>query len=223
MVKCPRCGYDNPDYAMYCIRCGYLLTQQQPYTQPYVPPQPINAANPYIPARQNTVKLDDIYLSYSRKLREEIASKRKAGYIVEAIGIVAIFMFILLGIVEYLPASVLSTIGVLMIKIGDGIVSNNSVPKNSISVGKIPKFGGELFSFNSKGVYGGKRLLARWKDVADIQVVEKNDATGMGSIKVILRRALIKEIIVTEVLHPDRLVEYLKKTYLNPNLQGFPP
>ena len=31
MVKCPRCGYDNPDYAMYCIRCGFSLSQQ-PYT-----------------------------------------------------------------------------------------------------------------------------------------------------------------------------------------------
>ncbi|MCY0859793.1 MAG: zinc ribbon domain-containing protein [Sulfolobaceae archaeon] len=26
--KCPRCGYENPDDALYCMRCGYPLSQQ---------------------------------------------------------------------------------------------------------------------------------------------------------------------------------------------------
>ncbi|MBB5255271.1 zinc-ribbon domain-containing protein [Sulfurisphaera ohwakuensis] len=33
MIKCPRCGYDNPDHALYCARCGYPLTTQPPYYQ----------------------------------------------------------------------------------------------------------------------------------------------------------------------------------------------
>ncbi|HII75260.1 zinc-ribbon domain-containing protein [Sulfurisphaera tokodaii] len=36
MIKCPRCGYDNPDNALYCAICGYPLTTQQPTPQsPY--------------------------------------------------------------------------------------------------------------------------------------------------------------------------------------------
>jgi len=50
MVKyCPKCGYPNPDEAMYCVRCGTPLTnvpvqqpqsppQQPPYQQPAQPP-----------------------------------------------------------------------------------------------------------------------------------------------------------------------------------------
>ena len=50
MVKyCPKCGYPNPDEAMYCVRCGTPLTnvpvqqpqslpQQPPYQQPMYPP-----------------------------------------------------------------------------------------------------------------------------------------------------------------------------------------
>jgi hypothetical protein len=51
MVKyCPRCGFQNPDDAMYCIRCGFPLTQpvyqptvQQPPLSPPPYPQPPSA------------------------------------------------------------------------------------------------------------------------------------------------------------------------------------
>jgi len=51
MVKyCPRCGFQNPDDAMYCIRCGFPLTQpvyqptvQQPPVSPPPYPQPPSA------------------------------------------------------------------------------------------------------------------------------------------------------------------------------------
>ena len=51
MVKyCPRCGFQNPDDAMYCIRCGLPLTQpvyqptvQQPPLSPPPYPQPPSA------------------------------------------------------------------------------------------------------------------------------------------------------------------------------------
>ena len=51
MVKyCPRCGSQNPDDAMYCIRCGFPLTQpvnqpaaQQPPVSPPPYPQPPSA------------------------------------------------------------------------------------------------------------------------------------------------------------------------------------
>jgi hypothetical protein len=42
MVKyCPKCGYPNPDDAMYCVRCGTPLATVQPQPQS-APQQPIN-------------------------------------------------------------------------------------------------------------------------------------------------------------------------------------
>ena len=29
MVKCPRCGYDNPSTSMYCDNCAYLLADEK--------------------------------------------------------------------------------------------------------------------------------------------------------------------------------------------------
>ncbi len=29
MTKCPRCGYDNPEGAKYCINCGYKLARDE--------------------------------------------------------------------------------------------------------------------------------------------------------------------------------------------------
>ena len=28
MVKCPRCGYENPDSAVYCYNCDYRLSDE---------------------------------------------------------------------------------------------------------------------------------------------------------------------------------------------------
>jgi hypothetical protein len=43
MVKyCPRCGFQNPDDAMYCIRCGFPLTQ--PVNQPAAPNETLSGA-----------------------------------------------------------------------------------------------------------------------------------------------------------------------------------
>ena len=42
MVKyCPKCGYLNPDEAMYCVRCGIPLATVQPQSQ-LAPQQQIN-------------------------------------------------------------------------------------------------------------------------------------------------------------------------------------
>ena len=42
MVKyCPKCGYPNPDEAMYCVRCGTPLVTVQPQSQ-LAPQQQIN-------------------------------------------------------------------------------------------------------------------------------------------------------------------------------------
>ena len=42
MVKyCPKCGYPNPDEAMYCVRCGIPLGTVQPQSQ-LAPQQQIN-------------------------------------------------------------------------------------------------------------------------------------------------------------------------------------
>ncbi len=29
MVKCPRCGYENPPEAKYCLNCGYKLIKEE--------------------------------------------------------------------------------------------------------------------------------------------------------------------------------------------------
>ncbi|QIW22807.1 zinc ribbon domain-containing protein [Sulfolobus sp. S-194] len=46
MIKCTRCGYDNPDNALYCARCGYPLTLQSPFQIP-PPPQPNQQPSPH--------------------------------------------------------------------------------------------------------------------------------------------------------------------------------
>lgn len=38
---CPYCGYNNPDEAMFCGRCGKPLQQTIPVQQPIQQPQPI--------------------------------------------------------------------------------------------------------------------------------------------------------------------------------------
>lgn len=62
MVKfCPRCGYQNPDYAGFCVKCGYQFptSQQPPYNQtsnspnqPYQSTTPPNQPNPPPPYYQ---------------------------------------------------------------------------------------------------------------------------------------------------------------------------
>ncbi|MEJ2775320.1 zinc ribbon domain-containing protein [Sulfolobaceae archaeon RB850M] len=51
MVKyCPKCGYPNPDEAMYCVRCGTpLATVQQPQSPPQQPPYQQPAQPPSYP------------------------------------------------------------------------------------------------------------------------------------------------------------------------------
>ncbi|MFP3213591.1 MAG: zinc-ribbon domain-containing protein, partial [Nitrososphaeria archaeon] len=29
MTKCPKCGYENPPEAKYCLNCGYKLVQEE--------------------------------------------------------------------------------------------------------------------------------------------------------------------------------------------------
>ena len=55
MIRCPRCGYDNPDYAVYCIRCGIPLTQLPlPYTQQqFTSPQFYQQNYPPLPYKPN--------------------------------------------------------------------------------------------------------------------------------------------------------------------------
>jgi uncharacterized paraquat-inducible protein A len=31
MTKCPKCGYDNPQEAKYCLNCGFKLVQEEKY------------------------------------------------------------------------------------------------------------------------------------------------------------------------------------------------
>jgi len=31
MTKCPKCGYDNPMEAKYCLNCGFKLAQEEKY------------------------------------------------------------------------------------------------------------------------------------------------------------------------------------------------
>jgi hypothetical protein len=62
MVKyCPKCGYPNPDEAMYCVRCGTPLTnvpvQQPMYPPPQQPPyQQYPYPQPYPKRRQFPIK-----------------------------------------------------------------------------------------------------------------------------------------------------------------------
>ena len=103
-----------------------------------------------------------------------------------------------------------------IIRKGINIIRGDSVPSGTVAVGRL-KRSGRPFSLNSKGIYAGKARIARWNEVADVQVIEKDATPGLGSIMVALTRPAVRQLVVTKVLQPDMLVDYLKRTYLSPS------
>ena len=157
-----------------------------------------------------------MYLSYSKKIVDELADERKGGLIVVVFGILWIVIITVLGITVNRDLGYITVIGMFIIRKGLNIIRAGSVPSGAVAVGRLQR-SGRPFSFNSKGIYAGKARIARWNEVEDVQVIEKDATTGLGSIMVVLRRPAVRQLVVTKVLQPDMLVDYLKRTYLSPS------
>lgn len=69
----------------------------------------------------------------------------------------------------------------------------------------------------SKGVYSGRNLIANWKGDGYARATERDAVTGMGSIIEVFEKLQARQLVVTKVLQPDMLADYLKRTYMSPS------
>ncbi|BCU69932.1 zinc-ribbon domain-containing protein [Stygiolobus caldivivus] len=219
MIICPRCGFSNPDNVPYCSRCNYPL-MQQPYGQQLSTPQPPSPQPPYIPTQPYGEGLDGVFLSYSKQLQEGQIARRRKGVMLELVGIILTVVLAFIGALFNLAGVTLGVLGVIVIRIGRAFIISSRFPTGSISFGKRR---GSVISFNDQGIYINRRLLSKWDNVADVQVTNMGGPNNMGSIKFILRSGRSKEVDVSQVPYPARLVEYLKKRYLNWGMGGSVP
>lgn len=138
----------------------------------------------------------------------------------ELVGIILTVVLAFIGALFNLAGVTLGVLGVIVIRIGRAFIISSRFPTGSISFGKRR---GSVISFNDQGIYINRRLLSKWDNVADVQVTNMGGPNNMGSIKFILRSGRSKEVDVSQVPYPARLVEYLKKRYLNWGMGGSVP
>ena len=93
MVKCPRCGFDNPDEALYCMKCGYPLAQQPQATNPIQP----NVQRPYQPSIQPSIPFPEPEKSVSGSGRK---NRKKIIIPIGAIVLVALILLLVFPIMH---------------------------------------------------------------------------------------------------------------------------
>ncbi|MFP3202902.1 MAG: zinc ribbon domain-containing protein [Sulfolobus sp.] len=97
MVKyCPKCGYPNPDDAMYCVRCGTPLATVQPQPQS-APQQPINYPQQPPQPPQYTQQPNPVYpyQQYPYPKRRKFPIKAVIGAVI-AVVVVLVVVFVVL-------------------------------------------------------------------------------------------------------------------------------
>ncbi|MFP3202620.1 MAG: zinc-ribbon domain-containing protein [Sulfolobus sp.] len=81
MVKyCPKCGYPNPDEAMYCVRCGIPLATIQPQSQ-LAPQQQINNPQQAPQYQQTTPKYPQQQYQTSPSSLNSIKPPQQTDYV----------------------------------------------------------------------------------------------------------------------------------------------
>jgi hypothetical protein len=89
MIKyCPKCGYPNPDDAMYCVRCGTPLAAVQPQLQ-LAPQQPIN-----YPQQPNPQPVYPPYQQYPYPKRR-FPIKTVFGAVITVVVVLGVFLVVL--------------------------------------------------------------------------------------------------------------------------------
>jgi hypothetical protein len=141
MVKyCPKCGYPNPDDAMYCVRCGTPLATVQPQPQP-APQQPINYPQqppqtqpPQYPQQPNPPPVYPPYQQYPYPKRR-FPIKAVIGAVV-AVVVVLVVVFVVLPIF-FGPSYPISASDLQSIYGGSWKVITNSSGTVSISTSSV--------------------------------------------------------------------------------------
>ena len=197
---------------------------QQVVSQPYVPsynqPQSVSTSQPIQPV---TIQ-GDILWPYKRR-KGRINMYRRIGYALLIIGLIplpigialyglisGIILFIVFGAVFFIMGIILAVI--------------YRIPKDALPI-SLPisyRYRGAVsreeaknnYLMKNDGVYRGKKLVFKWSDVADIQLLTIDETKNEGLVKFVLRNG--KAVDIPRVMYPMNLVEYVRKTYLG---QGF--